>query len=45
MTLYLISLYVSLNKVFFVGIEKALSGETCGSHAKGTNYLSPQFQQ
>lgn len=44
MTVYLVSLYGSLNKVFFVGMEEVLSEETCGSHGKATNYPSTQFQ-
>jgi len=45
MRVHLVSLYISLNKVFFVGIRMALSKETCGGHGKGTNYILTQFQQ
>lgn len=45
MSMHLVSFYVSLNKVSFVGIRSGLVKETCGSHGKGTDYLLTQFQQ
>lgn len=43
MRVHLVSLHVSLNKVFFVGTEEALSEETSSHCGTGTNMFQPYF--